>query len=131
MDIEVVVSMLVAVFLGDFVVDFIITNRRKKVNEKLPEGKKDEPPFVFLARDIGKVERALYVLAWYLNFSSFLAIWLGFKIASKWSQWGDKDHSDPQTNNLNRARFNLFLLGNALSILVTIITIIIVNQIFD
>ena len=75
----------------------------------------------------GCVERILYVIAFLSGYPEFVAVWLGFKVASTWSRWsGDqsKDNTDPSKA---RTLFNIFVFGNVLSLLVSIFTVIFIH----
>lgn len=68
---------------------------------------------------IGLVEQPLYITAIILHNSSFIVVWLGFKVAGIWKIWEeDKD----------RMSFNTFILGNALSLLNAFFWVLIFNK---
>jgi hypothetical protein len=56
---------------------------------------------------LGIVERVLYTIAVIIGAYEWIAVWLAMKTAVQWDRW---------TGNL-RVTYNVFLLGNALSIL--------------
>ncbi len=61
---------------------------------------------------VGILERVLYTTAIIMGQYSFIAIWLGIKVAPKWGKWHEEE---------NRGIFNAFLIGNALSIIIAFV----------
>jgi hypothetical protein len=73
--------------------------------------KQDIRPYEWHARAVGVVDSALYVTSWLLGVPEFIAVWLAFKVAGLWIKWqGDT------RNNVGRAIYNIFIIGNGLSI---------------
>jgi hypothetical protein len=60
---------------------------------------------------LGVVERLLYVAAIIAGEGSWVGVWLGAKVAVSWRRWSEAD----------RAIYNVFLIGNALSILFAVL----------
>ena len=65
-----------------------------------------KPPGV-LTIPLGIVERVLYTAAFVLGAPSWIGIWLAVKVAVQWDRW----------KGAERATYNVFLIGSALSIL--------------
>jgi len=63
---------------------------------------------------IGFCEAILYPTSFILKKPEFIGIWLAVKVAGNWNLWGKGDEG--------RRRFNMFLVGNALSIMIGFIT---------
>lgn len=65
---------------------------------------------------VGCIEIILYVTSWLVGLPHFIAIWLALKTAPSWGAWTDL--CDAYGKKVQgRTIFNIFLLGNALSIL--------------
>jgi len=64
---------------------------------------------------LGCVERALYTVSFQLGKPEFIGVWLVLKVAAQWKRWGeDKEYGGHII--AGRAIYNIFLIGNALSI---------------
>ena len=61
---------------------------------------------------IGMIERVMYTSCVLLGWQNFIAVWLALKAVPQWRLWteGIKDLQ-------GRAIFNIFLIGNALSVI--------------
>ena len=76
---------------------------------------------------VGICESFMYPMALFLGKPEFIGVWLAVKVAGQWVRWkGDAGHSpsgeEPDLEKLEklnegRRRFNSFLVGNALSIM--------------
>ena len=66
---------------------------------------------------VGVVERSLFVLALHIGQPEFIGLWLTLKIASQWNQWSSDSVQLTTATVPGRAVFQVFLLGNAFSIL--------------
>ena len=64
---------------------------------------------------LGILERSLYVAAWQFGKPEFMGVWLALKVAGQWKAWGE-DIVGRDRIILGRAIFNVFLIGNGLSI---------------
>lgn len=64
---------------------------------------------------VGVVERVLYTASWQLGKPEFIAVWLALKVAGQWRRWTD-DMCPNGPVVPGRTIFNVFLIGNALSI---------------
>ncbi len=132
----ILLSLVLAVFLGDFIVHEISKSWRAKIDKKDPYLKDDlgaHKEFSGIARQIGMIERALYVLSWYIGKPEFIAAWLALKVAIEWRAWnpeplyGDEKNEHRYYLIIQRARFNNFVLGNALSLLCAMVAIFLVS----
>ena len=70
---------------------------------------------------LGIVERALYISAFLIEFPEFIGIWFTLKMVVKWRSWSKRE---------GRLLFNNFLIGNGLSILLSIYAFQIYKTIF-
>ena len=57
---------------------------------------------------LGIVERLLYTTSLMIGVPQWIAVWLALKVAVAWSRWQEKE---------TRGLYNLFLIGNALSLI--------------
>ena len=68
---------------------------------------------------LGMIERIMFVGSLQLKRPEFIGVWLAFKIASQWSRWTDDGKTDQKKKAAKvhgRELYNIFLTGNALSI---------------
>ena len=68
---------------------------------------KRELNLAFLTPLLGIIERSLYTTALIIKAPEWVAVWLAMKVAVTWHQWQGKE----------RAPYNVFLIGNALSVI--------------
>jgi hypothetical protein len=81
------------------------------------------PAYRHVAGWLGIFERILYVSAFSVHCAGFIAVWLTLKAISKWSGWSeDAKETEEDKIQLGRARFQIFLIGNALSILFALLS---------
>ena len=78
---------------------------------------------------VGICESIMYPMALFFGKPEFIGVWLAVKVAGQWVRWkGDAGHlpSDKELDleklNEGRRRFNSFLVGNALSIMLGAVT---------
>ncbi len=122
-----------AAFFGDWVVYKISASWREKINSEdfylTKADRATQSGLAGVARQVGMAERALYVIALYAVKPEFIAVWLAFKVAIEWRAWnpeimyGDTKEEHRHYLIVQRARFNNFVLGNALSLLATFIIV--------
>jgi hypothetical protein len=68
-----------------------------------------KPVYLWPPLLVGSCEAILYPTALLIGKAEFIGVWLALKVAGHWSLWtGDYK---------GRNRFNMFLIGNALSII--------------
>ena len=65
-------------------------------------------PSAIFSLPLGIIERLLYTTAIILKFPEWIPVWLGLKVAVSWNRW---------QNQKERGAYNIFLIGNALSII--------------
>jgi hypothetical protein len=65
---------------------------------------------------LGLLERAMYTASISLGQASFIPLWLGLKVLPQWKRWGDDVEVGTEKIE-GRAVFNVFLIGNALSVI--------------
>lgn len=80
---------------------------------------------------VGITESIMYPMSFFLGEPDFIGVWLAVKVAGQWVRWkGDAEQAQKRTSsesdieklNEGRRRFNGFLVGNALSIMMGVIT---------
>ena len=64
-----------------------------------------------VVRVLGILERILYTFSILMGFPQWIAVWLTLKTASRWPGWKEDKHR----------KYNIFLIGNAVSILFAVI----------
>lgn len=77
---------------------------------------KDFPP---MTRILGCIERVLFFAAFLATRWEFVGVWLGLKVASRWSEWkrsGCTYVPGKRAVPAGRSFFNIFLIGNGLSL---------------
>ena len=67
---------------------------------------KTERKYATLTLPLGIVERGLYTTSLIIGAPEWIAVWLAVKVAVTWGRWQGEQ----------RGTYNLFLIGNALSI---------------
>src|SRR5438552_10732632 len=65
---------------------------------------------------LARIEGVLYVAFLQLGLGQLIGIWLVLKVAGQWKRWMDDGDEKTQRPD-GRAVFNIFLIGNALSVL--------------
>jgi hypothetical protein len=65
---------------------------------------------------LGHVERVLYVALFQAHYGLLVGLWLAIKMIGKWTRWSEGGDQNAQKPS-GQAIFNIFLLGNALSML--------------
>ena len=73
---------------------------------------------------VGVVERVMYVTALQLGIAEFLGFWLALKVAGQWKQWGEETKIPEVVQHERRlhgrAVFQVFLVGNSLSLMYSV-----------
>jgi len=80
------------------------------------KGGTDSTRLPWLVGLVGLVERCLFLLALSVGQPAFLGLWLTLKVAAQWKHWNDPEVEVGEATVPGRAIFQVFLLGNALSI---------------
>lgn len=79
---------------------FDLNDAKKRINSY--------PPAI-----VGLCEAVLYPSSFLMGKPEFIGVWLALKVAGQWKMWQD--------NQVGRRRFNRFLVGNALSVIVGVL----------
>lgn len=75
----------------------------------------DIRPYSRTPKILGYIERSLYVGSFQLGKPEFIGIWLALKVAGQWNRWSeDKKYGEHFVPG--RHTYNIFLIGNGLSI---------------
>ena len=73
-------------------------------------------PHLWQGDALARIEGVLYVALLQLGLGNLIGVWLVLKVAGQWKRW--MDDGDEQTQRPDgRSVFNIFLIGNALSVL--------------
>ena len=80
-----------------------------------PSDAKSRPAF-WQGDALARIEGVLYVALLQLGLGNLIGVWLVLKVAGHWKRW--MDDGDEQTKRPDgRTVFNIFLIGNALTVL--------------
>jgi hypothetical protein len=102
---RIVLGFLVSTFGGAFVLWVLIDKAAWPYLSK-KQNIPGKPPGV-LTLPLGIVERAIYTVALIIGAPEWIAVWLAMKVAVAWRRWQGEE----------RATYNVFLIGNALSVI--------------
>jgi len=105
------ISLLFVTVVAHFAVFYIVDNGWKCIGLKRGTG-----DYLWQAAFVGCFERILYVVSLQLDRAEFIGIWLILKTAAKWRRWG-ADRNEKGDVISGRAIYNIFLLGNGLSLI--------------
>lgn len=88
--------------------------------------------FGYHPKIIGIIERIFYMFSWLAIKPEFIGFWLALKVAGQWKRWEKDSETGLSETGLKkkipgRAVFNVFLIGNGLSILFGIMGALIVQ----
>jgi hypothetical protein len=89
-----------------------IVRRMWSILEKEAESegiKEKVKPRTWQGMILGVIERILFLLSLISGQVQFIGLWLGLKTVSQYKRWSE--------NEIGRATFNIFLIGNGLSLL--------------
>jgi hypothetical protein len=103
-----------------------------------------ERPRHWHSRVLGVVERVMFVASIQIGISEFIGVWMAIKVAGQWKQWSEgrlipvKDKTIVRKGRktivkekpiliIGREIFNIFLLGNAISIIYSAVGAIMIN----
>jgi len=73
-------------------------------------------PRAWQGEALARLEGVLYVAFLQLGLGQLIGVWLVIKVAGQWKRWTDDGDEKTQRPD-GRAVFNIFLIGNALSVL--------------
>ena len=113
-----IVGYLFAAFVGCWGTSLIVNEMWRCVGWEGPEHIELRPiTWKWQPVLVGILERVLYIASLQFGYGEFIGVWLLVKIAARWSKW------DKPVGSLNRQRrlegyhiYQIFLIGNALSI---------------
>lgn len=99
-----------SVFLGNFFIGRVVDQLWKSVGwtGDTRHNKTNIRPGAWIPPITGFVERVLFTASLQIGKPEFIGIWLAVKVASQWKRWSEEEH---------RSRFQIFLIGNGLSVL--------------
>lgn len=95
------VVMLVA---GHFIVEAVVSRLWKRY---LPSMERSTP----LPAIVGTFDRFLFATSYLLGLKEFIAVWLAIKLAGQWS---------PTKTDADRPLYHIFIIGHALSLIISI-----------
>lgn len=113
---EVVLILSAVCYIAAFAPDPIIRWCLKPLHQtidKYDTPKNDIEELRKIPRVMGWVERPMFVLAMYLNFATFICVWLTLKAAGGLGPWNPKS---PKLAHVGRAKFMTNMIGSGLSI---------------
>lgn len=77
-------------------------------------------PFAYQSVIIGSLESIMYTSCWLIGKHEFIGVWLILKVGGQWGRW-TQELTIRNRQITGRSIFNIFLVGNALVILYSII----------
>lgn len=104
-----------SVILGGILVWRILEKQYEHIKKEKKLNDEEDIAYKTYPRVVGFIERLMYTTSFLLGRFEFVAVWLGFKVASRWEaaklEKGDK-------KEINKyADYQTFLIGNALSLI--------------
>ncbi len=120
-----------AIILGWLFIPEIMRELKKKIYPVLSK-KEEIDAYDFYPSIVGRFETVLYITALQLKHPEFIAGWLALKIAGRWTspalkkddreELPEKESFTPEQKFIvNCARYNIFTIGNALSIIYAVL----------
>ena len=101
-----------SVIISSFFIKLVVDTMWKKLQMR-----SERHPYSWMGNAVGYIERVLYTSSWLLGKSEFIAVWLALKVAGQWGGWTDDlTSADKKVKISGRASYNIFLIGNGLSI---------------
>lgn len=101
-----------SILLGGQVIEIIMKKLWKPLKKEAPLIR----PFGYMAVLMGIVERSIYFISFSLGYEEFIAIWLALKAAPQLSNWEKGFEVAGYKEISGRVIYNIFLIGNGLSI---------------
>ena len=77
-------------------------------------------PLFWQGDALARIEGVLYVAFLQLGIGSLIGVWLILKVAGHWKRWLDDGDEKTQRPD-GRTVFNIFLIGNALSVIYSVV----------
>jgi hypothetical protein len=87
-------------------------------------------PQLWQGDTLARIEGVLYVALLQLGLGNLIGVWLGLKVAGQWKRWMDDGDEKTQRPD-GRSVFNVFLIGNALSVLYSFVGFKLIDWIRD
>ena len=103
-----------AVAVAHYVIQYVVDGLWRAIGWT-PSSAYAERPEYYLARRVGIVDRALYVVSLQMGKPEFIGVWLALKVAGQWGRWGEKAKIGSKDVE-GRVFYNIFLIGNGLSV---------------
>lgn len=100
----IIILYLAAIAAGHFVVGPIVSHLWKRY---LSGMERHEP----LPAIVGAIDIVLFISAWLLSGKEFIAVWLAIKFVGDWT---------PSKEEVDRPLHHIFLIGNALNIMISV-----------
>jgi hypothetical protein len=101
-----------ALVAGHFLIGCVVDNLWNELGQAANPGVRPFPRHSFL---VGVLERFLYVTALLARQPEFIGVWLLLKVVGQWKRWaGGPEHAGAAVPG--PAAFNVFLIGNGLSV---------------
>jgi hypothetical protein len=98
------ISLLLGGILTWLIIDVLLVNIYKKKGEI-------SRPDLLLVIFLGVIERFMYTTCIILNVNSWIAVWLAFKVITRWAVQTERAHAGQVI------RGNIYLVGNALTVI--------------
>lgn len=113
--------------ISDLLVNFVIgniwSNKSLKVDNKLIS---DLKKVSWLPRTVGIFERIIFTTSFIIGKYEYVAIWLGLKVVGSWKD-NSNENKKKTKSNLWRIRENIFLIGTALSLILSYLAFLLFN----
>ena len=87
---------------------------------------KEKEAYGWYAKRVGNIDGIMYITAFLFGYREFVAVWLAFKLAGRWSsaemeldleKERIKEYSKNYQRIIHNAIYNIFTIGNALTII--------------
>ncbi len=101
-----------SILIGGQVIEIIMKKLWKPLRKETPLIR----PFGYMAVLMGIVERCIYFFSFNLGYEEFIAIWLALKAAPQLRNWEKGFEVAGYKEISGRVIYNIFLIGNGLSI---------------
>jgi hypothetical protein len=98
--------------IGSLVIHLIIDKWLPRFLGTNKEGDSVKDPHIKITIILGFVERFFYLFLFIFDLYSGIMIWMGIKTAVGWKKWTNRD---------DRVFYNLFLIGNLVSIFISLV----------
>ena len=114
--------------VGQFFIAIIMGELKTKIRTYLPEIKGFSKAYSWYASMVGYMDGILYITSLLAGRPAFIAAWLAFKLAGRWESVKldeeerkkiakDQDWSPAERFITTNAEYNIFTIGNALSVI--------------